>query len=171
MPRYVAFLRGVTPGNAKMTELKRCFETAGFTDVRTVLASGNVVFNARSSTETTLERKIEAAMETVLERTFYTIVRPVEFLHKLLESDPYTAFEIPSNAKRVITFLRRPCPGNLTFPIEFEGASILGVGDREAFTFYVPSPLGPVFMTLIERTFGKDVTTRTWETIKKCAKA
>ena len=47
MPRYVAFLRGVSPMNAKMAELKRCFEHAGFEEVKTVLSSGNVVFTAR----------------------------------------------------------------------------------------------------------------------------
>jgi uncharacterized protein (DUF1697 family) len=45
MPRYVAFLRGVSPMNAKMPELKKCFESAGFTDVKTLLSSGNVVFS------------------------------------------------------------------------------------------------------------------------------
>jgi len=30
MRRYAAFLRGVSPMNAKMPELKRCFEAAGF---------------------------------------------------------------------------------------------------------------------------------------------
>jgi uncharacterized protein (DUF1697 family) len=44
--RYVAFLRGVTPQNAGMADLKRCFESAGFGEVRTVLASGNVVFSS-----------------------------------------------------------------------------------------------------------------------------
>jgi hypothetical protein len=33
----------------------------------------------------------------------------------------------------------------------------------------VPSPRGPVFMGLIERTFGKNITTRAWDTIKKVA--
>jgi uncharacterized protein (DUF1697 family) len=56
MPRYLAFLRGVSPMNAKMSELKRCFEAAGFTDVKTVLASGNVAFNARAASEAALER-------------------------------------------------------------------------------------------------------------------
>jgi len=46
MPRYVAFLRGVSPMNLKMADLKACFEKMGFTDVRTVLSSGNVVFTA-----------------------------------------------------------------------------------------------------------------------------
>src|SRR5690349_4890963 len=44
MPRYAAFLRGVMPMNAKMPDLKRAFERAGFTDVKTILGSGNVVF-------------------------------------------------------------------------------------------------------------------------------
>lgn len=46
MSRYVAFLRGVSPANAKMTDLKVCFEKMGFTNVGTVLSSGNFVFNA-----------------------------------------------------------------------------------------------------------------------------
>jgi len=38
------------------------------------------------------------------------------------------------------------------------------------FSTYLPNPKGPVFMTLIEKTFGKDVTTRTWDTIAKVAR-
>jgi len=60
MPRYVAFLRGVSPMNAKMPQLKRCFEGAGFTNVKTVLASGNVVFDARTATDAALQRRAEA---------------------------------------------------------------------------------------------------------------
>jgi uncharacterized protein (DUF1697 family) len=61
MARYVAFLRAVSPMNAKMPELKKCFELAGFRDVKTVLSSGNVVFSARKASGTSLERKAEAA--------------------------------------------------------------------------------------------------------------
>jgi uncharacterized protein (DUF1697 family) len=42
MTLYAAFLRGVSPMNAKMPELKKCFEDAGFSEVRTLLSSGNV---------------------------------------------------------------------------------------------------------------------------------
>ena len=42
MPRFVAFLRGVGPMNARMADFKRCFEGASFTNVRTILSSGNV---------------------------------------------------------------------------------------------------------------------------------
>jgi hypothetical protein len=34
---------------------------------------------------------------------------------------------------------------------------------------YLPTPKGPVFMTLIERMFGKEVTTRTWDTVSRVA--
>ena len=48
---------------------------------------------------------------------------------------------------------------------------ILAVEGREDFSAYVPGDNGPVFMALIEKTFGKDVTTRTWETVRKVAAA
>jgi uncharacterized protein (DUF1697 family) len=171
MPRYVAFLRGVSPMNAKMPELKRCFEAAGFTDVKTVLSSGNVVFDARAATNATLERKAEAAMSKELGRTFHTIVRPVRALAEMLEADPYADFRVPAHAKRVVTFLRDPWRTKLSLPIEVDGARILAVHGREIFTAYVPSPRGAVFMSLIEKTFGTGVTTRTWDTVQKCAAA
>jgi len=55
MPRYVAFLRGVSPSNARMADLKRAFEIAGFSEVRTLLSSGNVVFDAPSGTARALQ--------------------------------------------------------------------------------------------------------------------
>ena len=56
-------------------------------------------------------------------------------------------------------------------PIELHGARILAARGREILTAYVPSARGAVFMTLIEKTFGKQVTTRTWKTVQKCASA
>jgi uncharacterized protein (DUF1697 family) len=171
MTRYVAFLRGVSPMNAKMPELKRSFEAAGFTDVKTLLSSGNVVFSARAAAASTLERKAEAAMAKALGRTFQTIVRSASALHELLEVDPYAALRLPANAKRVVTFLREPPKAKLSLPLETDGAQIVAMNRGEVFSAYVPGPRGPVFMTLIEKTFGTDVTTRTWETVKKCAAA
>jgi uncharacterized protein (DUF1697 family) len=168
--RYAAFLRGVSPMNAKMPELKRCFEEAGFTDVKTLLSSGNVVFSARPATNAAIERKAEKAMKAGLARPFLTIVRPVETLRAMLEADPYRRFRLPPGSKRVVTFLRDPQKSNLKLPIEFDGARILSLTDSEVFSAYVPSPRGPVFMTLIQKTFGDAVTTRTLDTVAKCAR-
>lgn len=108
-------------------------------------------------------------MKQRLGRTFLTIVRPVDALRALLESDPYEAFRLKPGSKRVVTFLRGEPRGRLALPVEQDGARILRRTGREVLSAYVPSPRGSVFMTLIEKTFGKDVTTRTWETVIKVA--
>ena len=171
MPRYAAFLRGVSPMNAKMPELKKAFEAAGFTDVKTLLSSGNVVFGARAASVTSLQRKAEAAMKQRLGHAFLTIVRPLDALREMLASDPYQPFRLDPTAKRIVTFLRDGPAARLALPIELEGARILSLQGSEVFSAYVRSPKGPVFMTLIEKTFGKEQTTRTWDTVGKVARA
>jgi len=170
MPRYAAFLRGVSPMNAKMPQLKAAFEAAGFTEVKTVLSSGNVVFTANRAKPTSLEKKAEAAMKKYLGHEFLTIVRPVDALREMLEKDPYKVFHLPPQSKRIVTFLRDTPSAKLALPIELDGARILAIHGQEAFSAYAPNPKGPVFMTLIEKTFGKDVTTRTWDTVAKVAR-
>ena len=83
----------------------------------------------------------------------------------------YVVFRLPAHAKRVVTFLRRPHKTKLSLPLEVDGARILAMNGRGIFTAYVRSPRGPVFMRLIEKTFGTNVTTRTWDTVRKCAVA
>ena len=170
MKRYAAFLRAVSPMNAKLPELKRAFERAGFNDVKTVLSSGNVVFSARAASPASLERRAEAAMKKHLGQAFLTIVRPVDDLRTMLAADPYKAFRLKPGSKRVVTFLRGKPSGDLDLPIEMLGSRILCRKGCEVFSVYVPGPRGPVFMTLIEKTLGKEVTTRTWETVSKVAR-
>jgi uncharacterized protein (DUF1697 family) len=171
MSRYVAFLRGVMPTNAKMPELRRAFEAAGFTAVKTILGSGNVAFDARTTAEGALARRAEKAMDATLGRHFGTTVRSSEYLRKFLDDDPFAAFVLPGEAKRIVTFLREAPASAPKLPIELHGARILAVRGSEVLCCYVPTDKGPAFMTLLERTFGKDITTRTLDTVRKCAVA
>jgi len=153
-----------------MPALKAAFEAAGFTEVKTLLSSGNVVFNANSKSEKALARQAEAAMTKHLGKSFATFIRPVSALQDFLAQDPFKVFRLAPKAKRIVTFLRdEPVPVKL--PIKLDGSKILRVQGREVFSAYVVSAKGPVFMKLIEKTFGKDVTTRTWDTVSKVAKA
>ena len=129
--------------NAKMAELRRCFEAAGITHVKT--------------------RRFG--------RAFHTVVRSSEALQGMLDAGPFAAFRLSAKAKRVVTFQRKTPCRRLSLPIEMHGARILAARGREIFTAYVPSARGAAFMALIEKTFGREVTTRTWETVKKCAVA
>jgi hypothetical protein len=71
----------------------------------------------------------------------------------------------------VVTFLRAAPAAKLSLPIKFNDARILAVRGQEVLTSYVPNPGSPEFMRLIEKTFGTEITTRTLDTVKKCAAA
>lgn len=171
MTRYAALLRGVSPMNAKMPELVRVFEAAGFSDVKTILSSGNVNFSSRASTRAKLQARAEAGMEKALGKSFMTIVRELSELEALLAADPYAAFKLPAQSKRVITFLREPPATKPKLPVGVGQAHIFCLEDGCAFGSYVPQVDGPLFMKLIEKTLGKDVSTRTWESVRKIVKA
>ena len=171
MPRHVAFLRGVSPQNLKMADLRRCLERSGFARVRTVLSSGNVAFDADREPACKLECEIESAMTRHLERSFYTIVRPTGALIALLETNPFSDYGFPPHAKRVVSFLRQQRAPRVALPLTEGTATVVHQIGTEIFTAYLPSPAGPVFMKLIERAYGHEVTTRTWATLARCAQA
>ncbi len=127
--------------NATMAGLRTAFEAAGFTDVKTVIGSGNVIFSARASSEASLAKKAERAMQDTLGRSFLTIVRPLDALRAILDADPYASFRLQTNAKRIVTFLR-DAPPEVELPKEVDGAQILCVRGHEVFSAYVPSARG-----------------------------
>ncbi len=171
MKKFAAFLRGVSPMNLKMPALQQALERAGFKEVHTLLASGNVVFEARQQKPEVLEKKIEAAVASEVGKSFLTFVRSIADLEQLLTTDPFSEFRLADNAKRVVTFVRKPGSAvKLNLPIELDGARILAAREREVFTAYVPHARGPVFMMLLERSLGKENTTRTWDTLRKCVR-
>ncbi|MFO1338275.1 MAG: DUF1697 domain-containing protein [Burkholderiaceae bacterium] len=170
MPRYVALLRGVSPQNASMPALKACFESAGFARSAPCCPAGTW-FDADRQSDRALETLAEACMMQALGRNFYTIVRSADELRQLLAADLYAEHGIPPEAKRVVSFFREPVVPRVSLPLAQDMASVFLVRGREAYTAYLPGDKGPVFMNLIERAFGKDVTTRTLDTVAKCAAA
>jgi uncharacterized protein (DUF1697 family) len=170
MQHHAAFLRGVSPMNLKMPELAKAFESAGFSHVKTLLSSGNVVFGATRASEATLRRKAEAAMQAQLGKTFTTFVRSIEHLRELIDSDPFARFKLPAGSKRVVTFLHEAPARFPKLPIQLDSARLIALNGRELLSAYVPTGNDPVFMRLIEQHCGKVQTTRTWDTVcKVCA--
>ena len=62
--KYVAFLRAINVGGhiVKMDVLKKLFEKMGFANVQTFIASGNVIFDARSASEAKIEKVLREAL-------------------------------------------------------------------------------------------------------------
>src|SRR5579884_2441779 len=89
--KYVALLRGVGPSNPNMhgSKLKAAAESAGFKNVQTLLASGNVIFESGLNDQAKIEVKLEATWPTQLGFNSTTIVRSQLQLQALLDVDPY----------------------------------------------------------------------------------
>lgn len=89
MKRYAAFLRGINLGRrrVKMADLRRHLEALDVENVGTILASGNVVFDAPIGQPQELERRIETHLEGALGFEVDTLVRTMERLVELADPD------------------------------------------------------------------------------------
>jgi len=88
MTRYVALLRGINVGQAKriaMADLRSCFERLGYSSVRTLLQSGNVVFDAETApVAARLEEEVAAATGV----TSAVVVVPGDELRAIVAANP-----------------------------------------------------------------------------------
>jgi len=93
MTKYAAFLRGINVGGriVKMADLKVCLEKAGLSDVRTLLQSGNVVFESEEggASVPALKSLIEAALSETFGYPAKVQVMPVEDLSKVVSKYPF----------------------------------------------------------------------------------
>lgn len=90
MTRYAAFLRGVNVGgvNLKMAEVAETFRNAGLADVRTILASGNVIF-AADSDAATLRDTIETALRAQFGYEAWVLVYDLGAVKAILDGYPF----------------------------------------------------------------------------------
>jgi uncharacterized protein (DUF1697 family) len=91
MARYVAFLRAINVGGhvVKMDRLRALFEELDFGNVKTVIASGNVLFDATARNVATLERRIEAHLFAALGYEVQTFIRSPKEVESILAHDPF----------------------------------------------------------------------------------
>jgi uncharacterized protein (DUF1697 family) len=90
MARYAAFLRGVNVGgvNLKMAEVAKALEDAGFSNVRTILASGNVLLESRAGVQA-VRKKAEAAMRDAFGYDAWVLAYDVRAIAKISEDFPF----------------------------------------------------------------------------------
>jgi uncharacterized protein (DUF1697 family) len=171
---YVAFLRGINVGGntiIKMTDLKKAFESLGFTHVTTLLASGNVVFESANSPLLVLKQKIEKELENRFRVQVLTILRTGSQILDLIKSDPFKNAHINPHTKLHVTFLAEETKRGAKFPSQLPSQEfqIVQVSPSEVCSVVEPAPKAgtPELMTLLQKEFGKNITTRTWNTIQK----
>ncbi len=172
MTQYVAFLRAINVGGrtVKMTKLSEIFESLGFSDVETFIASGNVIFSSRSADTAALEKKAEQALEKSLGFDVTTMIRSTAELAMIVGFD---AFPEAAPDSTLYIGLLKSAPDDVT-AAKVRALSTASdefrVHDREVYwVCHVKTMQSVAFGALLEKTVGIRATFRNVTTLRKLA--
>ena len=171
----VALLRGINKVGSKrvtMAALKKAFEYMGFRNVRTVLASGNVVFET-SGGDPHLDLTISRGLEKAIGFPVRVVLRTVRGLRAIIDADPFKSVPSGPDVKLYVTFLAEKGreAARLELPRPPKGVQIVRVGPGEIFSAVGASPGAgtPELMAFLEKAVGREITTRNWRTVRRIA--
>lgn len=110
MSRYVALLGGINLGHrrVKMAALARLFQQLGCDEVETLLASGNVLFNAARQSTATLETRVEEHLADSLGYNVATYVRSAAEIETLLAAMPKLVAGAAATPNVQVLFFKQP---------------------------------------------------------------
>ncbi|NJD22163.1 MAG: DUF1697 domain-containing protein [Melioribacter sp.] len=173
MIRYIAFLRGINVGGNKkvpMAELKNIMEKTGFSNVQTILATGNVIFDSQEKKPALIKETIEKKLHGIFGFEIKTLVYSMLDIKKLVDSHPFDGIKATKETRFYITFLSHKPKSTFKAPYVSPDKlfRILKVTDIALFSVLLAKDARSVdAMNFIDKEFGKDVTTRNWNTITK----
>jgi uncharacterized protein (DUF1697 family) len=178
MTRYVALLRGINVGGRKvikMDHLSRVFAAAGFKNVRTLIASGNVSFDAPETESNALAEKMEKRLSKAFGHEVPVTVRTMGELKALVKRNPFKQVKTSKDVMMCVAFLFSPTSQKLKFPLVFpkEMLEVLVVHNGAAFIVARRKSNGWFTFPheFVEKTFGVRSTVRNWSTVQKLAAA
>lgn len=132
---HIALLRAVNVGGTgklPMADLRRLAEGLGFTRVRTLLASGNLLVDSSLSADR-VRAQLEAALSQALGKPATVVMRDAAALRALLAANPFP--EAPGN-RLLISFLNEALPADPRAGIRHQGEERLHFGAREVWVHY-----------------------------------
>jgi uncharacterized protein (DUF1697 family) len=169
---HIALLRGINVGGHRqvgMTNLRNFLTELGFENVRSVLQSGNLVFESRSRFGAELERylEMEAVKRLALESDFH--VRTVDEWKTVVRQNPFRKEAELDPKHLVVLFLKNaPTPKDVAaLQADIVGAEVVKAKGKQAYIFY-PDGIGRSKLTnaMIEKRIGRG-TGRNWNTVLK----
>lgn len=156
MTTYIALIRGINVGGHKklsMADLRKACESLGYTDVRTLLNSGNAIFSAA-------KKPNPADLEKALAMDVRVILRTPAELKQAIDRNP-----LKGEGNRLMVMFLEKAPAK---KLEWAGPEQTHLDGRHLYLYYpdggAASKLTNAF---IERQLGVAGTTRNWNTVTK----
>ena len=171
MTTHVALLRGINVGKAKriaMADLRALIADLGYSDVHTLLNSGNVVLRAPDTTSDEVATRIEAALPARLGVASRITVLDAGELAAIVADNPLAAVATDPT-RLLIAVLSRASDRVRLEPLRDRdwGGEALALGPRVAYMWCPDGLLASRIPEAVGRALGDAVTTRNWATITK----
>lgn len=170
---YILLLRGINVGGNKkvpMAELKALLTKEGFSEIKTILNSGNALFKGKDQESAYLEKYLEEVLEKHFGFSVPCILRRKEEIESLIAADPFKGIDVLKTTRLYISFLKKDVKSSLSLPYTSEDSSfrILSKDGRTIVSVLeLAHAKTPDAMKILEQEFGKGITTRNWNTVQK----
>lgn len=174
MTKPIAFLRAINVGGhvVKMNTLRGIFESLGFSNVETFIASGNVLFATKSQDLNALETIIENKLKESLGYDVATFLRTQADLQAVSVYKPFPPSKLDSAAAFNVAFLKAPLDESSKKKVMAlrTGIDDFHVHGREVYWLCKKKQSESTFSNaVLEKTLGQPSTLRGMETIRKIA--
>ena len=171
MNTYISLLRGINVSGRnkiKMAELHSLYESLKFSDVRSYLQSGNVVFTSAETDRSAIARSIEAAIVDAYGYAVTIFVLDRADLEHTFTANPFLTGRSEDPAKLHVTFLAdNPSPEMLDKLVPPANTSDEFHIDGERIYLFCPNGYGRTKLSnaFFERKLKVAATTRNWKTV------
>jgi uncharacterized protein (DUF1697 family) len=171
---YIAFIRAINvAGHAsvKMADAREAFVAAGCQNVRTVIQSGNVIFDCSRREVASIVRDAKRRLADARAGKPEILNRSVEELEAVVGRAPFTMRDAGPAVKLYVAFLARAPRVRPRFPVSLPKEALQAVSMTEREVFIVSRPKKTGFFgfpnNFVEDTLGVPATTRNWSTITR----
>ena len=174
MPRYIAFLRAINVGGhtVKMDRLRAIFESLGFANVESFIASGNVMFETTMGDPAALETRIASALQTALGYEVATFLRTGAELARIATHQAFPPSDLAVAQALNIAFLAAPLDAEAVRKLMALKTAIddFATHEREIYWLCRKKQSESTFSNaVLEKTLGRQATFRGANTVQKMA--
>lgn len=174
MTTYVGLLRGINVGGNRMVamaDLRDLMATLGFSDVKTILQSGNVVFRGSPKAPAKLEALLETALAKRLELTVEFHVRTADEWRAVVEANPFTAEAKTDPSHLLVTCFKEPLDKANVKALQtaITGPERLHADGRHLYMMFPDGIGNSKAVGLVDRKLAARGTARNWNTVQKLA--